>query len=133
VLRTDLSGDPTFRELLRRAHEVNLAAHVHSDLPFERLVEELRSDGELGGQPLFQVMFGLQDASTPVFDLSALDGSAAWAHSRTAAVDLALSMVEAGQGLTGCFDYPTELFHAATIGRMLGHFQRLLEAAVTDS
>jgi amino acid adenylation domain-containing protein len=132
VLRTDLSGNPSFRDLLRRVREVCLGAYSHQDLPFDRLVEELRLKRDLSRNPLFQVMFVLQNASARAIELPGLNLSAVEGDSETAHFDLTLVVVDAEQGLTASFVYNTDLFEAATIARMLGHFQILLEALVAD-
>ncbi len=132
VMRTDLSGNPSFRDLLRRVREVCLGAYGHQDLPFDRLVEELRLKRDLSRNPLFQVMFVLQNASMRAVELPGLTLSPVEADSETAHFDLTLVVVDADQGLTASFVYNTDLFEAATIVRMLGHFQILLEAMVTD-
>jgi hypothetical protein len=132
VLRTDLSGNPSFRELLRRVREVCLGAYGHQDLPFDRLVEELRLKRDLSRNPLFQVMFVLQNAAMRAADLPGLTLSPVEGDSETAHFDLTLVVVDADQGLTASFVYNTDLFEAATITRMLGHFQILLEAMVAE-
>jgi aspartate racemase len=132
VLRTDLSGNPSFRDLLRRVREVCLGAYGHQDLPFDRLVEELRLKRDLSRNPLFQVMFVLQNASMRAVELPGLTLSPVEGDSETAHFDLTLVVVDADQGLTASFVYNTDLFEAATIARMLGHFQILLEAMVAD-
>jgi amino acid adenylation domain-containing protein len=132
VLRTDLSGNPSFRDLLRRVREVCLGAYGHQDLPFDRLVEELRLKRDLSRNPLFQVMFVLQNASMRAVELPGLTLSPVEGDSETAHFDLTLVVVDAEQGLTASFVYNTDLFEAATIARMLGHFQILLEAMVAD-
>jgi amino acid adenylation domain-containing protein len=132
VLRTDLSGNPCFRDLLRRVREVCLGAYAHQDLPFDRLVEELRLKRDLNRNPLFQVMFVLQNASARAVELPGLTLSPVEGDSETAHFDLTLVVVDADQGLTASFVYNTDLFEAATIARMLGHFQILLEAMVAD-
>jgi amino acid adenylation domain-containing protein len=132
VLRTDLAGNPSFRELLRRVREVCLAAYARQDLPFERLVEELRLERDMSRNPLFQVMFVLENISLRAAELPGLTLSAIEADSETALFDLTLQIIDTKQGLTAAFVYNTDLFDAATIARMLGNFQTLLEAVVGD-
>ncbi|HEV2860060.1 MAG TPA: amino acid adenylation domain-containing protein [Pyrinomonadaceae bacterium] len=130
ALRTDLSGDPTFRDVLARVREVTAEAHANQDVPFERLVEELQPERELSHSPLVQVMFAMQSAAS--LELPGLDASPADVHNGTAKFDLLLSMAEADGGLTGTLEYSTDLFDAATAERMLGHFRTLLEACAAD-
>ncbi|HVG19606.1 MAG TPA: condensation domain-containing protein, partial [Blastocatellia bacterium] len=132
VMRTDLSGDPTFRELLNRAREVALGAYAHQDLPFEKLVEELQPARDLGRTPLFQVMFVLQNTPLPEIEVSGLRISPLEANSGTAKFDLTLSIDDAEEGLCAALEYNTDLFEATTIRRMLGHFQTLLEAVAAN-
>jgi natural product biosynthesis luciferase-like monooxygenase protein len=128
--RTDLSGDPTFRDLLRRVRGVTLGAYGHQDLPFERLVEELQPERDLSRNPLFQVMFALQ---TPRgLELPGLAVSPVEVHTGTSKFDLTLTVEERPEGLAGSFEYSTDLFDAATMERMAGHFRTLLEGAVAD-
>ena len=128
VLRTDLSGNPTFRELVRRVREVCLGAYVYQELPFERLVEELHLDRDLSRNPLFQVMFVLQNTSVRALDLPGLTLSPVVADGGTTHFDLTLHMVDTEQGFIATAAYSTDLFDAGRIARMLGHFQTLLEA-----
>ncbi len=130
VVRTDLSGDPPFRELLRRVREVCLQAYAHQDLPFELLVEELRPERDLSHTPLFQVMFALQQSALPTLELTGLTIIPGSGTTDTAKFDLSLDLVETSAGLSGELEYSTDLFDAATISRMLGHFQALLEGIV---
>jgi amino acid adenylation domain-containing protein len=132
VLRTDLSGDPSFRELLRRVREVCLGAYSHQDLPFDRLVEELHLKRDLSRNPLFQVMFALQNAPLRALELPGLTLSPVEGDSETAHFDLTLQIVDTGQELTAALVYNTDLFEAGTIARMLGNFKNLLEAIVAD-
>jgi len=127
VLRTDLSGNPTFRGLLCRVREVCLGAYAHQDLPFERLVEELHPARDLSRNPLFQVMFVLQNASPQAVELPGLSLSPVEVDTRTTHFDLTLHIVDTEQGLVGTLAYNTDLFEAVTITRMLGHFRTLLE------
>ena len=130
ALRLRLAGDPTFRELLTRTREVTLGALSHDNAPFERLVEELSVRRDASRNPLFSVMFSLVPP-TPTFesgwDLNQLD-----LEIGTAKFDLDLELDDRPAGLQGRFVYCTDLFDAATIERMVGHFQTLLEAIVVD-
>ncbi len=127
VLRTDLSGNPSFRELLSRVREVVLGAYAHQDLPFEKLVEELQPERNLSHMPLFQVMFALQSAPTAALDFVGLNLKFSEVENKTSKFDLTLSIENTEQGLKGSFEYNTDLFDSATITRMLAYFQTLLE------
>jgi amino acid adenylation domain-containing protein len=132
ALRTDLSGDPPFVELLGRVKEVALGAYAHQDLPLERLVEELQPERDLSRHPLFQVMMVLQNAPREAVELPGLRLSMLPSESGTTKFDLTLSLAKGEGGLTGLLEYSTDLFEAETIRRMLGHYQRLLESVVAD-
>ncbi len=128
VLRTDFSDNPTFRNLLRRVREVCLGAYAHQDLPFERLVEELHPTRDLSRNPLFQVMFVLQNASLQPVELPGLSLSPVEVDTGTTHFDLTMHIVDTDHGLVGTLAYNTDLFEAVTITRMLGYFRTLLEA-----
>jgi amino acid adenylation domain-containing protein len=130
VLRTDLSGNPTFRELVRRVRKVCVGAYAHQDLPFERLVEELHIERDLSRNPLFQVMFVLQNSPVHAVELPGLSLNPVIADGGTTHFDLTLHIVDTEQGLVATAAYNTDLFDADTISRMLAHFQTLLEAIV---
>ena len=130
VLRSDLSGNPSFRELLGRVRKMALEAYEHQDLPFEKLVEELQPERSLSYSPLFQVMFVLQNAPSTELELEGLGVSRLRVGGETAKFDLTLSMHETAEGLSGSLQYKTDVFDDATITRMLGHLQRLLEGVV---
>ncbi|HEU5130974.1 MAG TPA: amino acid adenylation domain-containing protein, partial [Pyrinomonadaceae bacterium] len=132
VMRTRLQADESFRELLQRVREVVLDAHSHQDLPFEKLVEELEPVRDLSRSPLFQVMFGLQNAPRESLELPGLTFNQLPSGSRTAKFDLEMSVTEGRQGLLVSLTYNTDLFEAGTIERMLGHFQTLLETVIAD-
>ncbi len=132
AMRTDLSGNPTFRGLLRRLREVCLGAYAHQDLPFERLVEELHLERNLGRNPLFQVMFVLQNTSLQTVGLPGLTLSPVEIDSGTAHFDLTLHIADTDRGLIATFAYNKDLFEDATIALMLGHFTTLLEAVVAN-
>lgn len=127
VLRTDLSGDPTFNALLNRTREVALAAYANADLPFEKLVEILQPERDLSRTPLFQVMFAMQNAPRTSFELPGLTLSSLEVDSSTAKFDLSLDMWDEPDGFKGLFEYNTDLFDAATVARMVIHFEALLE------
>ena len=132
VLRGDLSGDPTFRELLARVREVALAAHAHEDLPFEKLVEELEPERGLSHSPLFQVMFALQNAPARALDLPGLTLRPLGFESSGAKFDLTLSLVRGAEGLHGALEYSTDLYDVSTVRRMLGHLETLLRGIAAD-
>ncbi len=132
VLRTDLSGNPSFRELVRRVRKVCVDAYAHQDLPFERLVEELHIERDLSRNPLFQVMFVLQNVPMRAVELPGLSLNPVIAEGGTTHFDLTLHIVDSEQGLLATVAYNTDLFDADTITRMLGHFQTLLESIVKD-
>ncbi|MEG3904100.1 amino acid adenylation domain-containing protein [Microcoleus sp. B4-C5] len=151
VLRTDLSGNPTFRELLNRVKEVALGAYAHQDLPFEKLVEELHPDRALNQNPLFQVAFALQNAPGNQLELPELTLSPQQLDVGTARFDLEFHLwerspnssgsnqspsnklwVDSSEGISGMVIYSADLFDEATITRLIGHFQTLLESIVTN-
>ena len=133
VLRTDLSGDPSFIELLDRVRETAMGAYAHQDLPFERLVEELSPDRDLSHNPVFQVMLVLQNlpaASQKMGDIEATPFGGGTPNSK---FDITLIASEVANGLRVSIVYSTDLFDAATIERMLGHFEVLLKGIVEHS
>lgn len=131
-LRTDLSGNPTFGEIISRTKETALGAYAHQDMPFEKLVEELRPERSLSHNPLVQVFFVLQNAPLEKLQLKGLQIESIEIDTKTAKGDMFFWLVETPEGLRGRVEYNTDLFNAATIERMLGHYQVLLEAAVAN-
>ena len=132
VLRTDLSDNPSFRELLKRVREITLGAYTHQDLPFEQLVEELQPERNLSYTPLFQVMFALQNTPMEELKLPGLSINLEEVETETSRFDLTLLLRETNKGLMGVFEYNSDLFDADTISRMQGHFQTLLEEIVAN-
>ena len=130
VLRTDLSGDPTFRELLARVRQVTVDALAHGDVPVHRLVKELERERDLGRNPLFQVMLVLEPplpAPGPGWELSQVEVDAGIAR-----VDLYLELDDRPAGMVGRIRYNCDLFAAPTIARMLDHLTTLLEGVVAN-
>jgi Condensation domain/Phosphopantetheine attachment site len=132
VMRTDLSGKPTFIELLGRVREVCLGAYAHQDVPFEKLVEELQPERGLSASPIVQATFGLQNAPMGELTLPELKLSGVALENEVARFDITLWLMETGEGLAGNWTYSTELFDESRIKRMEGHFQRLLESIVAE-
>jgi amino acid adenylation domain-containing protein len=126
VLRTDLSGNPTFEELLARVSHMTLAAYAHQEVPFEKLVEELQPARDLSRNPLFQVVFTLQNTPVAKLELPGLVLSSWPLETETARVDLEFHVYKSLDRLTCTAIYSTDLFEPATITRLLGHFQTLL-------
>ncbi len=132
VLRADLSNGPTFREFLRQVRETCLGAFAHQDVPFEKLVDELKPDRDLSRTPLFQAAFILQNAPPPTLRFKNVTISQVDVDQGTAKADISLSMTVADQGLLGRFVYNTDLFEADTIARMARHFETLLAGIVSQ-
>ncbi|MDF5712387.1 MAG: amino acid adenylation domain-containing protein [Rhizonema sp. NSF051] len=126
ALRTDLSGDPTFLELLTRVRQVTLGAYSHKDLPFEKLVQELAPKRNLRYSPLFQVWFTLQNVPMTKLELPGLTLSLLETDNTTVQFDLELFLSEGVDGLSARFNYNTDLFNATTIAQMANHFEILL-------
>ncbi|WP_407892975.1 condensation domain-containing protein, partial [Scytonema sp. NUACC26] len=132
VLRGNLSGDPSFSDLLLQVRKVALDAYAHQDLPFEQLVEQLQPERSLSYTPLFQVMFVLLNVPMPKLQLPDLTLSPLPIDISTAKFDLTLLLENTSTGLIGSIEYNTDLFDTATIVRMVGHYQTLLEAVVVN-
>lgn len=130
VLRTDLSGDPTFRELLGRVREVVLGAEARQDVPFEKLVEVLQVERDLGRQPLFQVLFNLQSQAPGPSGLPGLALEPLESGAGTSKFDLTVFWAKAPSHFYASLVYSTDLFEPATAARMTEDYVTLLEAAV---
>jgi amino acid adenylation domain-containing protein/non-ribosomal peptide synthase protein (TIGR01720 family) len=130
VMRTDLSGRPSFRELLARARRTALEAFAHQDVPFEELVRELLPERDLGRNPLFQVMLTVQEQAAETLTLPKLVIEPLRLDAAVAKFDLTIAFEADASGLAGAMEYRTALFDAATIERMAAHLATLLEAAV---
>ncbi|MBV9774522.1 MAG: amino acid adenylation domain-containing protein, partial [Gemmatimonadetes bacterium] len=132
ALRTDLSGDPTFLELLARVREGALGAFAHQDLPFERLVEELAPERSLTHTPLFQVMFALQNMEMGELSLGELRMEPLAGTEEVSQFALGFSLFDEETGIEGTLHYRTDLFEEATVARLLEHFRVVVEEAVGD-
>jgi amino acid adenylation domain-containing protein len=131
LLRTDLSANPSFRELLGRVRKVTLGAYTHQNLPFEKIVEELQPDRYQSNLPLFQVWFVLQNSPNGTLELPNLTLQPLDIHNDTTGYDLGLFLEETPAGISGCFEYSTDLFIADTINQIADNFQTLLKEFVT--
>jgi amino acid adenylation domain-containing protein len=132
VLRTRVSGDATFQELLRQVHEVSLEAHTHQDVPFEKVVEALHPERNMSYSPVFQVMFGFTNAGQTVLEIPGLKLSGYGALREAAKYDLLLGVTELRDRLSISLEYSTDLFEEERIERLLVHFRSLLESVVVD-
>ena len=132
VLRADLSGNPDFRKALQQTKVVVSGAHGHQDLPFERLVDELKIERDLSRNPLFQVMFIFQNTPRVIANLKGLTIETFKRTNENAQFDLTLSIMDTQDGLQGVFTYNADLFEAETIARMSRHFQTLLDGIVAN-
>jgi amino acid adenylation domain-containing protein len=129
VIRANLSGNPTFRELISRVRDVTLQAYSNQDVPFDKVVEELRPKRRLSHTSLFQLSFSLQTTFERL-DVSGLTLSRIPIDNGTAMFELVLNMQETEQGLGGTLEYNTDLFHADTVKRLLRNYELLLAAVV---
>jgi amino acid adenylation domain-containing protein/non-ribosomal peptide synthase protein (TIGR01720 family) len=130
VLRTKLNENHSFREVLQCVRGVALDAYVHQDLPFERLVDELRADRDTNRNPLFQVLFAFQNAPQDELRLPGMNISLMPLDTGTAKFDLYLSMEQRGTELHGAFEFSTDLFRQATVAGMERHYEQILESVV---
>ncbi len=135
VMRTEVRGRESVGELMRRVKEVAIGGYAHQEVPFERLVEEMKPERSLSYSPIFQVMFVLQNtpkegAELPGLKMSAMSGEGG--NGGTARFDMTLSIRERGEELLAALEYNTDLFDATTMERMLGHYEKLLEGIVKD-
>ncbi|HYG61885.1 MAG TPA: condensation domain-containing protein, partial [Thermoanaerobaculia bacterium] len=132
VLRGDLAGDPPFTELVARARQTALEAYGHQDLPFGRLVEELRPERRLSHNPLFQVMVGVQNAPAGRVELPGLSFAAADFDLAVTRFDLEAMIWETGEAPVAQLTWATDLFDAVTVGRMARHLETLLAGLIED-
>ena len=132
ILRTDLSGDPKFSEVLRRVRQVTLDAHRHQDLPIEEILQALQASRSIDRNTLFQVMFILQNPSPGAPAFPGLSVNFLDVDPGIARVDLLLELTEADERLGGWLEYSTDLFEATTVARMAEHLQTLLEAIIAN-
>ncbi len=133
VFRTDVSGNPTFRELLARVRELALVAYAHQDLPFEKLVEELAPERDMSRNPLFQVSFQLFTHETPESQSVSSqeeDSDLFKVEKGTASIDLAFDLSESAQGVTGRVEYSSDLFDESTVTRFSNRYRKVLEQMV---
>ena len=132
ILRTDLSGNPTFTELLSRVQKVSVQAYAHNGLPVERIVQELQPERTVHHNPLWQTTFALQNAPLGSLKMPQLTVSPFRIARQETGDDLYLNVVEIADELVGTIEYRAGLFEAETIRRLAGHFQILLQAIVEN-
>ena len=132
ALRTRIAGDATFEAVLQQVKESALGAYAHQDLPFEKLVEELQPDRNLSHNPLFQVLFSLQNAPRQAFELSGLKLSFMNLEEVSAKFDLSVFLTEHDDAIRGRAEYNTDLFDASTIERLVRHYRTLLTSAISN-
>jgi len=131
-LRTDLSGNPTFRELLKRVQQVTLDAYAHQDLPFEKLVAALNLERDLSRFPVFQAVLVLQNAPLGTLEISGLEMRPVPVENRTVKFDLIMFLAERQGQLIGRLDYSTDLFDERTMSNFLKNFKNTLERVVAE-
>ncbi|MCA6094662.1 amino acid adenylation domain-containing protein, partial [Streptomyces sp. SCA3-4] len=138
VLRNDTSGNPSFRELLDRVRQTDLAAYSHQDMPFERLVDAIKPERDPSRHPLFQVAFGLQNDATPVVDLPEVRGEEEFVGMKVARFDLMFGFTETHDasglpaGMNGSVEYATDLYDRPTVEGFVQRLKKLLASAVQN-
>ncbi|HEY3323839.1 MAG TPA: amino acid adenylation domain-containing protein [Planctomycetota bacterium] len=132
VMRSDLSGEMSFREFLKTVRDTALDAFMNQDVPFEKVVEQLQAPGDLSYTPIVQVLFEVKQRSTTQWQAPGLLLERLDLHNGGALCDLAVQVIEKPDGLSAWFDYNTDIFEAATIERMAGHFTELLAGITAD-
>ncbi|GAC1464690.1 MAG: hypothetical protein NVSMB9_03610 [Isosphaeraceae bacterium] len=132
ALRADLTGEPSFRELLARVKRATLEGYAHQDLPFDQVVNALHPERDPSRAPLFQVMLVFQNAPLPALKTADLVMTPLVVESVTAKFDLTLAILEMDGTLKTALEYNTDLFEATTMDRLLRHLQTLLESAVHE-
>lgn len=132
ALRTDLTDNPTFRQLIQRVHQTALDAYTYQNVPFEKLVEEINPERHINRSPLFQVMFVWNNMSGLSVELSGLSLSLVEIDTQTSKFDLTLNLTESPEGLLGWFEYNTDLFKKTTIARMGEQLQILLSGIIAN-
>jgi len=132
VMRTSLEGNPTFRELMRREKEVAIGAYTHQDMPFEKLVEEVRPDRSLSHTPVFQVAFNYQEAAVGEIEMRDVILSPILIDTAIAKFDLTFSVNNKNRSIVAGMEYSTELYDDLTISRMIGHLTTLLTSVIED-
>jgi amino acid adenylation domain-containing protein len=132
TLRNDLSGDPSFRQLLDRVRDVAFGAFAHQDLPFEKLVAEVQPGRDLSRSPLFQVVFLLQNTPQSSLELPGLTLEMVATEAKMAKFDLQITAAEGAPGVAGSLNYSTDLFDDATVVRLRGHLETLLAGIAAD-
>ncbi|GER91700.1 hypothetical protein KDW_58620 [Dictyobacter vulcani] len=135
VLRSDLSGDPSFSELLRRVRETTLNAYMYKDVPFEKIVEAVQPERDQSRTPLFQVLFSVQSGTETNRVVEAMDGltiTPLEATGETSRFDLSLVLADTAQGFSCAVEYNTDLFEQVTVERMFAHWQNLLASLVRN-
>lgn len=132
AVRTDLSGNPTFRELLRRVREGLLESYAHQEVPFPTIVREIQPERSPTHNPIVQVLFVMQNIPQPQRELAGLNVEGFEVPLMRSKFDMAVFVVERPDGLTGYWVYSTELFEQSTIQRMVRHFGNLLRSAISQ-
>ncbi|SDZ38329.1 amino acid adenylation domain-containing protein, partial [Thermoactinomyces sp. DSM 45892] len=130
VYRADMTGNPTFQELLSQVREKALRAHEYQDVPFEKIVEVVQTERSTSHSPIFQTMFTMQDTPRKQQELVGRSLEMVEIHTSIAKFDLTLSMADSEEGLFLAFEYNTDLFDSSTIERMTGHFENWLHEIV---
>nr|MDP9122774.1 condensation domain-containing protein [Acidobacteriota bacterium] len=145
LLRGDLAGNPSFHALVGRVRELTLEVYAHQDMPFERLVQELRPERQLGRNPLFQIMFNFHDAAVPDLEFGGLEAQFLVRGNHSAKMDMNVIVIPRAEqrvGLAGReadrrallhWEYNTDLFDRSTILRLIGHYLTVLSGAVADA